>query len=238
MAVTAGTVKELREKTGAGMMDCKRALEQAGGDIEKATAILREKGAAVLSKREAKATTEGTIACYIHTGGKIGVMVELDCETDFVANTDEFKEMARDIAMQVSWSQPEYVTREDIPEERLEQERAIHKQWALNQVNQAVEQAKKAIEEYQKEVGDRWEDTPKGEELVRQHKAAEGRAKAIPKIVEGRMEKFFSTVVLTDQPFIKNEDVTIGDLIKEKAARLGEKIIVRRFSRYRVGETS
>lgn len=199
MAVTAGTVKELRDKTGAGMMDCKRALEQTGGDLEKATAILREKGAAVLSKREAKATTEGTIACYIHTGGKIGVMVELDCETDFVANTDEFKEMARDIAMQVSWSQPEYVTREDIPEERLEQERAIHKQWALNQGKPEA---------------------------------------AIPKIIEGRIEKFYSTVVLLDQPFIKNEDITIGDLIRERAAKLGEKIVVRRFMRYRVGETS
>ena len=198
MAVTADSVKELREKTGAGMMDCKRALEQAGGDIEKATAILREKGAAVLSKREAKATTEGTIACYIHTGCKIGVMVELDCETDFVANTDEFKEMSRDIAMQVSWSQPEYVTREDIPVDRLEQERAIHKQWALNQGKPEA---------------------------------------AISKIVEGRMEKFHSTVVLMDQPFIKNEDITIGDLIRERAAKLGEKIVVKRFARYRVGET-
>ena len=177
----------------------KRALEQTDGDLEKATAILREKGAAVLSKREAKATTEGTISCYIHTGGKIGVMVELDCETDFVANTDDFKEMARDIAMQVSWSQPEYVTREDIPAERLEQERAIHQQWALNQGKPEA---------------------------------------AIPKIVEGRMDKFYSTVVLLDQPFIKNEDVTIGDLIKEKASKLGEKIVVRRFMRYRVGETA
>ena len=199
MAVRADTVKELRDKTGAGMMDCKRALEQADGDIEKATAILREKGAAVLSKREAKATTEGTIACYIHTGGKIGVMVELDCETDFVANTDEFKEMARDIAMQVSWSQPEYVSREDIPADRLEEERAIHKQWALNQGKPEA---------------------------------------AIPKIIEGRMEKFHSTVALMDQPFIKNEDITIGDLIRERAAKLGEKIVVRRFVRYRVGETA
>jgi len=199
LAISAETVRDLREKTGAGMMDCKRALEQADGDLEKATAILREKGAAVLSKREAKATTNGTIACYIHTGGKIGVMVELDCETDFVANTDEFKELARDIAMQVSWSQPEYVMREDIPAERVEQERAIHKQWAINQGKPEA---------------------------------------ALPKIIEGRMEKFFSTVVLLDQPFIKNEDITIGDLIKEKAAKLGEKIVVRRFVRYRVGETS
>ena len=197
MAVTADKVKELREKTGAGMMDCKNALVEAGGDMEKAVSILREKGAAVLSKREAKATTEGTIACYIHTGGKIGVMVELDCETDFVGDTDEFKELAHDIAMQVSWSQPEYVSREDIPERKLEQEREIHRQWAVNR----------------------------------------GKTEAaIPRIVEGRMEKFFSTVVLMDQPFIKNEEITIGDLIRDKAATLGERIVVRRFVRYRVGE--
>ena len=197
MAVTAESVKELREKTGAGMMDCKKALEQADGDMEKAINILREKGAAVLSKREAKVTSEGTIACYIHTGGKIGVMVELNCETDFVAKTDDFQEMARDIAMHVSWSQPEYITREDVPAERVEQEREIHLQWALN------------------------EKKPEA---------------ALPKIVEGRMEKFFSTVVLMDQPFIKNEDTTIGEIMKEKVGKLGEKIIIRRFIRYRVGE--
>lgn len=197
MAVTAESVRELREKTGAGMMDCKKALEQADGDMEKAINILREKGAAVLSKREAKVTSEGTIACYIHTGGKIGVMVELNCETDFVAKTDDFQEMARDIAMQVSWSQPEYITREDVPAERIEQEREIHTQWARN------------------------EKKPEA---------------ALPKIVEGRMEKFYSTVVLMDQPFIKNEDTTIGEIIKEKVGKLGEKIIVRRFVRYRVGE--
>ncbi|HUV03692.1 MAG TPA: translation elongation factor Ts [Armatimonadota bacterium] len=197
MAVAADKVRELREKTGAGMMDCKRALEQAGGDMEKAVNILREKGAAVLSKRESRVTTEGTIACYVHTGGKIGVMVELDCETDFVARTDEFQELARDTAMQISWSRPEYVSREDIPEARLEQEREIHRQWAVNQGKPEA---------------------------------------ALPKIVEGRMEKFYSTVVLMDQPFIKNEDVTIGDLIREKAGRLGEKVVIRRFVRYRVGE--
>jgi len=197
MAVSADKVKELREKTGAGMMDCKRALEQCGGDLEKATNLLREKGAAVLSKREARATTEGTVACYIHTGAKVGVMVELNSETDFVAKTDEFKELAHDIAMQISWSQPEYVTRQDIPEDRIEKEREIHRQWALNQGKPEA---------------------------------------AVPKIVEGRIEKFFSTVVLMDQPFIKNEDMTIGDLIREKAAKLGEKIALRRFVRFRVGE--
>lgn len=197
MAITAESVKELREKTGAGMMDCKRALTEAGGDIDKACTILREKGAAVLAKRDSKATTEGTVACYIHTGGKIGVMVELASETDFVAKTNDFQELARDIAMQVAWSQPEYVNREDIPQERLEQEREIHRQWALNQ--------------------------GKPEQ-------------AIPKIVEGRMEKFYSTVVLLDQPYIKNEDITIGELVREAAGKLGEKIVVRRFVRYRVGE--
>lgn len=197
MAVTADKVKELREKTGAGMMDCKRALEQALGDLEKATTLLREKGAAVLSKRESRATTEGTVACYIHTGGKIGVMVELNCETDFVAKTDQFKDLARDIAMHVSWSQPEYVSREDVPESTVEQEREIHRQWALNQGKPEA---------------------------------------ALPKIVEGRMEKFFSTVVLMDQPFVKNEELTVGDLIREQAGKLGEKIVVRRFVRYRVGE--
>lgn len=197
MAITAEQVRELREKSGAGMMDCKRALEEAGGDMEKAMTILREKGAAVLSKREAKATTEGTVSCYIHTGGKIGVMVELNCETDFVAKTDDFQELARDIAMQIAWSQPEYVSREDIPQERLDEEREIHRQWALNQGKPDA---------------------------------------AVPKIVEGRMEKFFSTVVLMDQPFIKNEDMTIGELIREKVGKLGEKIVIRRFVRYRVGE--
>ncbi|MDI6827377.1 MAG: translation elongation factor Ts [Armatimonadota bacterium] len=197
MAISADKVKELREKTGAGMMECKRALEEAGGDMERAANILREKGAATLSKRDAKATTEGTIACYVHTGGKIGVMVELDCETDFVAKTEEFQQLAHDIAMQIAWSQPEYISREDIPQERLDQEREIHRQWALNQGKPEA---------------------------------------ALPKIVEGRMEKFYATVVLMDQPFIKDETKTIADLIHEKVAKLKEKIVVRRFVRYRVGE--
>lgn len=197
MAITAEQVRELREKTGAGMMDCKKALEEAGGDFEKAVTLLRERGTAVLAKREAKSATEGTIACYVHTGGKIGVMVELNCETDFVAKTEDFQELARDIAMQIAWSQPEYVSREEIPESRLEQEREIHRQWALNQGKPEA---------------------------------------AVQKIVEGRMEKFYSAIVLLDQPYIKNEDLTIGDLIREKAGKLGEKIAVRRFVRYRVGE--
>ena len=197
MAVSADKVKELREKTGAGMMDCKRALEECAGDIEKASNLLREKGAAVLAKREAKAATEGTVAFYIHTGGKIGVMVELNSETDFVAKNELFQELARDIAMHVSWSQPEYITREDIPAERLEKEREINRQWALNQGKPEA---------------------------------------AVSKIVEGRIEKYYSQVVLMDQPFIKNEDETIGDLVRNVAGKLGEKIAVRRYARFRVGE--
>jgi len=197
MAVSADKVKDLREKSGAGMMDCKRALLECDGDIERAMSLLREKGAAVLSKRESKAATEGTVSSYIHTGGKVGVMVELNSETDFVAKTPDFQELAHDIAMHISWSQPEYVSREDIPEDRVEKEREIHRQWALNQGKPET---------------------------------------ALPKILEGRMEKFFSTVVLLDQPFIKNEELTIGDLVREKAAKLGEKIALRRFVRYRVGE--
>ena len=197
MAITAETVKELREKTGAGMMDCKKALQDAGGDMEKAIAILREKGAAVLTKRESKTASEGTIACYIHTGGKIGVMVEMNCETDFVAKTDDFQNLAKDIAMHISWSQPEFLTRDEIPAEKIEQEREINKQWAINQGKPEA---------------------------------------AMPKIIEGRMEKFFSTCVLMDQSFIKNEDVTVGQLLQEVAAKLGEKIVLRRYARFRVGE--
>lgn len=197
MAISAETVKQLRETTGAGMMDCKRALEQTGGDIDKAVAVLREKGSAVLAKRESKSASEGVIASYIHTGGKIGVIVELNCETDFVAKTDDFQELARDIAMQIAWSQPQYLTRDDIPEAEKEAEREIHRKWALN----------------------------------------EGKPEAaLPKIVEGRMEKFYSTVALMDQPFIKDQEMSISELIKEKAAKIGEKIAVKRYARFRVGE--
>jgi len=197
MAITAETVKDLREKTGAGMMDCKKALQECGGDMEKAINLLREKGAAVLTKRESKVASEGTIGTYIHTGGKIGVMVELNCETDFVAKTDDFQQLARDIAMQVAWSQPEFLCREEVPQGKLDEEAAINRQWALN----------------------------------------EGKPEAaVAKIVEGRMEKYFSQVCLMEQPFVKNEDQSIGDVIREVAAKLGEKIALRRYVRFRVGE--
>ena len=197
MAITANMVKELREKTGAGMMDCKKALEETGGDFDKAANLLRQKGIAVAAKREAKATTEGTIGAYVHTGGKIGVLVELGCETDFVARTEEFQNLARDLAMQIAWGSPRYIRREEVPQDLIEQEREVHRQWAIK----------------------------------------EGKPeKAIDNIVAGRMERFYEDVVLLDQPFIRNSDVKIGDLINEVMGRLGEKIMVQRFVRYRVGE--
>lgn len=190
-------VKELREKTGAGMMDCKKALEETGGDFDKAANLLRQKGIAVAAKRETKAATEGTIGAYVHTGGKIGVLVELGCETDFVAKTDEFQVLARDLAMQIAWGNPKYIKREEVPADQVEQEREVHKQWAIK----------------------------------------EGKPeKALDSIVAGRMEKFYEDIVLLDQPFIRDSDVKINDLINDTMGRLGEKIVVQRFVRYRVGE--
>ncbi|MEN6370610.1 MAG: translation elongation factor Ts [Armatimonadota bacterium] len=197
MAITANMVKELREKTGAGMMDCKKALEETGGDFDKAANLLRQKGIAVAAKRETKAATEGTIGAYVHTGGKIGVLVELGCETDFVAKTDEFQVLARDLAMQIAWGNPKYIKREEVPADQVEQEREVHKQWAIK----------------------------------------EGKPeKALDSIVAGRMEKFYEDIVLLDQPFIRDSDVKINDLINDTMGRLGEKIVVQRFVRYRVGE--
>jgi elongation factor Ts len=198
VAITANMVKELREKTGAGMMDCKKALEETGGDFEKAANLLRQKGIAVAAKRETKAANEGTIGAYIHTGGKIGVLVELGCETDFVAKTDEFQALARDIAMQIAWGNPKYLHREDVPEDEIAKEREVHRQWAIK----------------------------------------EGKPeKAIDNIVTGRMERFFEDIVLMDQPFIRDSDIKIGDLINDVMGRLGEKIVIQRFVRYRVGES-
>lgn len=197
MAITANMVRELREKTGAGMMDCKKALEETGGDFDKAANLLRQKGIAVAAKREAKTANEGTIGAYIHTGGKIGVLVELGCETDFVAKTEEFQTLARDLAMQIAWGNPKYISREEVPQEQIEQEREVHRQWAIK----------------------------------------EGKPeKAIDNIVAGRMERFYEDIVLLDQPFIRDSDVKINDLINDTMGKLGEKIVIQRFVRYRVGE--
>ena len=199
MEISAEIVKKLREQTGAGMMDCKKALIESKGDLDKAVTILREKGIAVAAKRESRAASEGVIGCYIHMGNQIGVMVELNCETAPVAKTDEFQELARDIAMHISWSNPDYLRREDIPEDVIEKEREIHRQWAIK----------------------------------------EGKpANVIDKIVEGRMKDFYSRVCLLEQPYIKDEEQTIQNLVRGLVGKIGEKMSVARFVRYRVGETA
>jgi elongation factor Ts len=197
MSISANQVKELREKTGAGMMDCKKALIEANGDMEKATEILREKGLAAAAKKAGRIAAEGLVEAYIHMGGKIGVLVEINCETDFVAKTEEFKELARDIAMQIAAYSPQYVRREEVPQEIIEKEREIYKQQAIN----------------------------------------EGKPEHIAeKMVEGRLNNFFKEVCLLEQAFIKDADKTVEQLVKEKIAKIGENISVRRFVRFQLGE--
>lgn len=195
--VTAAMVKELRERTGCGMMDCKNALVEAQGDIEKAIEVLRTKGLAKAAKKAGRIASEGLVEAYIHLGGRIGVLVEVNCETDFVAKTDEFRQLCRDIAMQIAASKPEYVNREAISPEVIEKERNILRQQALN----------------------------------------EGKPeKVVDRMVEGRIEKFYKESCLLEQPFIRDTDKTIQDLLNEKIAKLGENITIRRFARYEVGE--
>jgi elongation factor Ts len=196
MTITATQVKDLREKTGAAMMDCKRALEQTSGNEEKAITILREKGLLVAAKREGKQASEGRVEAYIHAGGKIGVLLELNCETDFVAKTDDFQQLARELAMQIAAANPIYVERSDVPEAVIEQEKEIYRTKAQN----------------------------------------EGKpAQAIDKIVAGQLEKFYETVCLLDQPNIREPKQKVIDLINERVGKVGEKIVVRRFARYKVG---
>ncbi|HHT42816.1 MAG TPA: translation elongation factor Ts [Firmicutes bacterium] len=195
--VTTAMVKELREKTGAGMMDCKKALVETNGDINAAVDYLREKGLAAAAKKAGRIAAEGLVTSYIHMGGRIGVLVEVNCETDFVAKTEEFAELAKDIAMHIAASKPEYVSREEIPESVLEHERTIYRAMAEN----------------------------------------EGKpAHIIDKIVEGRLDRFAKEVCLLDQPFVKDPDMTVGELLTAKVAKIGEKISVRRFVRYERGE--
>lgn len=197
MEISAKTVKELRERTGAGMMDCKRALAETGGDLDKAVTYLREKGLASAAKKAGRIAAEGLVEAYIHGGGRIGVLVEVNCETDFVAKTDEFRALARDIAMQVAAARPEYVSREEVPEAVLAREKAI----------------------------------------LAAQAAAEGKpAQVMEKIVAGRLEKFFKEKCLVEQPFIKNPDMSVRDLLMEKIARTGENIAVRRFTRFELAE--
>src|SRR6059036_21380 len=188
-------VKKLREKTNAGMMDCKGALVEAGGDFAKAEAILRTKGIASASKKASRATREGIVASYIHQQGKVGVLVEVNCETDFVAKNENFRAFVKDITLHIAAAHPLYVSRADVPGNLIEAEREIYKAQAKGKPENVME-----------------------------------------KIVEGKLDKFYSTVCLLDQGFIKNPDETIGDLVKAKIAELGENIVIRRFVRYLVGE--
>ncbi|MDD2710832.1 MAG: translation elongation factor Ts [Verrucomicrobiae bacterium] len=194
--ITAKMVQELREKTNAGMMDCKKALEEAKGNVAEAEVILRKKGIATASKKAARTTKDGLIASYIHTGGKVGVLLEVNCETDFVAKTDSFKEFVKDIALQVAASKPVCITREQTPADLVAKEREI----AKSQVK----------------------DKP---------------ANIIDKIVDGKMEKYFSGICLLEQAFIKNPDVTIKDYLTKKVQELGENIVIKRFTIYELGQT-
>ena len=188
-------VKRLREKTNAGFMDCKRALVESAGDLEKAETILRTKGIATAAKKATRATKEGIVASYIHLQGKVGVLVEVNCETDFVARNENFREFVKDITLHIAAAHPVYVSRADVPGNLIEAEREIYK---------AQVQGKPAH--------------------------------VVDKIVEGKLEKFYGTVCLIEQGFIKNPEVTINDLLNAKIAELGENIVIRRFVRYLVGE--
>ena len=190
-------IKELRAKTGAGMMDCKKALSESGGDVEKAVDILREKGIATMEKKSGRVAAEGVVESYIHGGGRVGVLVEVNIETDFAAKNEEFREFVRDIALQVAAMNPRWVSREDVDAEALEREREVVRNQALN----------------------------------------EGKPeKVVERIVEGRMAKFYSENCLLEQSYIKNDDMTIQELLTEKTVKIGERIVIRRFTRYELGE--
>ncbi|MFY9822732.1 MAG: translation elongation factor Ts [Thermoanaerobaculia bacterium] len=197
MEITAQMVKELRERTGAGMMDCKNALNETKGNMENAVDSLRKKGLAAAAKKAGRITAEGAVGSYIHGGGKLGVLVEVNCETDFVARTDAFQELVRDIAMHIAAAEPRFVRREEVTPEALERERAIFQDQAL----------------------------------------ASGKpANVVERIVAGKMEKYYSEFVLLEQPFVKNPDQTVAQLIAERVGKIGENIQVRRFARFKLGE--
>src|SRR6266481_4260530 len=197
--ISAAQVKELRERSGAPMMDCKHALSESKGDVEQALVWLRKKGIATAAKKATRVTSEGSVISYIHAGGKIGVLVEINCESDFVARTDEFKQMAHDIAMHIAASDPKFIRREDVTAADFEREKDIYRSQA----------------------------------------AATGKpAPVVEKIVEGKMAMFYEEVCLLDQPFIKDQTISVGQLIGAKVGTLQENISVRRFARFKVGEGS
>lgn len=197
--IGATSVKELREKTGAGIMDCKRALEAADNDLAKAVVWLREKGLASAAKKAGRVASEGQVVSYIHPGGRVGVLLELNCETDFVARTDQFRELARDLSMQVAASNPRWVAREDVPADAIESERTI---------------------------------------LTRQAQREGKPERIVATIVEGRLKKFYQENCLLEQPFIRDGDRTVAQLVQEAIARLGENLVVRRFARFALGEAA
>jgi elongation factor Ts len=201
MEVTPQMVKTLREKTGAGMMECKKALIEAQGNEEQAIEILRKAGLASAKKREGRIAAEGIVGSYIHMGGKVGVLVEVNCETDFVARGEDFQRLVKDLAMHICASEPQYVSKEDIPAEVVEKEREIAR-------GQALADPKNAN---------------KPENIIE-------------KMVQGRLEKFYTESVLIEQPFVKDQTVTVGELVTQLSAKTGEKISVRRFTRYKMGE--
>lgn len=197
MEIAAGAIKELRQRTGVGVMDCKKALVECGGNVDEAIDVLRKKGLAKAAKRAGRETTEGLITSYIHPGGKIGVLVDINCETDFVARTEDFRNLAKDIAMHIAAMNPIAIDREEIPPAVIEKER----------------------------------------DILRAEAAASGKpAKVMDKIVEGRLEKFFTEQCLLEQAYIKNPDISVKDLIHDTIAKVGENITVRRFTRYQLGE--
>ena len=195
--ITAELVKQLREKCGAGMMDCKKALTETDGDMEKAMTYLREKGLAAASKKSGRVAAEGVVGSYIHMGGKIGVLVEVNCETDFVAQNAEFQAFEKDIAMHIAAANPSYLTKEEVPNDTIENEKQILMHQAMN----------------------------------------EGKPENIAqKMVEGRISKMYKEICLMEQPYVKNPDLTISDYLKDKIATIGENIVIRRFTRYQMGE--
>jgi elongation factor Ts len=199
MDITAAMVKKLRDATGAGMMECKAALGEAKGDIDEATTILRKRGLAQATKKAGRSTNEGLIGHYIHMGGKIGVLVEINCESDFVARTEDFQNLAREIAMHIAAANPQYVRREEVPADILERERAIYKS-----------------------------------QLEGQNKPAA----VIDKIIEGKLGSFYEQVCLFDQPSVRDPKVTIGQIVQQAIAKMGENIAVPRFVRFKLGETA
>lgn len=197
MEITTVMVKELRQATSAGVLDCRKALEAAAGDFESAVASLREKGLAAAAKRAGRQASEGCVEAYVHPGSRVAVLLELNCETDFVARTDDFRALAHDLVLHIAFAAPRYLTREDVSEEVIEHERAIYRAQALEE--------------------------GKPEHIV-------------DRIVEGRLEKFYQQVCLMGQPFVKDDDRTVQDLITEAVAKFGENIVPRRFVRYELGE--